>query len=326
MPARLGLTRLWRLIRPHGVPVLTLHGILPDPEARFFNATGKFMTPERLERFLSGLGRLYAPISLDDLIAALVRNRSLKNRFVLTFDDGYSNVHAYAYPLLRRMGIPFAIFVTTGMVDSRKVLWNDLLEFALFRTQNIRLRGDLTGEELSLNSLEERRQAIIRLKAVLKRLRLEEAWDEVEKLCDSLGVATDAPELEQVRFLTGDQISEMSQGGVVFGGHSVTHPILSRETRERVRDEVSGCKKKLEALTGKPVTSFAYPNGQPGDFNEMVKDEVRTAGYTAAFTGIRGLARPGGDLFEIKRTLVDCRWTYEEFETRASGIIEAARR
>jgi peptidoglycan/xylan/chitin deacetylase (PgdA/CDA1 family) len=93
-----------------------------------------------------------------------------------------------------------------------------------------------------------------------------------------------------------------------------------------VRDEVTACKKRLETITGKQVKSFAYPNGQPEDFNEMVKDEVRTAGYLAAFTGIRGLARPGGDLFEIKRLLVDCRWSYKEFETRASGILEAVGR
>jgi hypothetical protein len=93
-----------------------------------------------------------------------------------------------------------------------------------------------------------------------------------------------------------------------------------------VHAEVTGCKTRLEGITGKPIGSFAYPNGQPGDFNAMVKDEVRMAGFVAAFTGIRGLARPGGDAFEIKRLLVDCRWTYEEFETRASGILEAAGR
>lgn len=308
------------------MPVLTLHGVLPEPEARLFNATGKFITPERLERFLARLDRLYAPVSLDELVDALVRGQDLKNRFVLTFDDGYSNLYDYAYPLLRKMGIPFSVFVTTGMVDSDTVLWNDLLEFAVFSTAKALLPGGLIKENLSLDSYEERREAIIRLKALLKRRNLEEARDEVTRLCEALGVGTDAPELRRVAFLSTDRIREMSGGGVVFGGHSVTHPILSRETQERVHEEVAGCKTRLESIIGKPVTSFAYPNGQAGDFNEMVKDEVRKAGYLAAFTGIRGFARPGGDAFEIKRLLVDCRWTYEEFETRASGILQVAGR
>ncbi len=308
------------------MPVITLHGVLPDPEARLFNATGKFITPERLERFLVRLGRLYAPLSLDDLVEALAGGRSLKNRFVLTFDDGYGTLYDYAYPLLQKMGIPFAVFVTTGMVDSDTVLWNDLLEFAVFSTGKALLPGDLVKEDLSLDSYEERRKAIIRLKALLKQRSLEEARDEVARLCEALEVPTDASELRQVRFLSTDRIREMSGGGVVFGGHSVTHPILSRETQERVHEEIAGCKALLESITGRPVTSFAYPNGQAGDFNEMVKDEVRKAGYLAAFTGIRGFARPGGDVFEIKRLLVDCRWTYEEFETRASGILEAVGR
>ncbi len=308
------------------MPVLTLHGVLPDPEARLFNATGKFITPERLERFLARLARLYTPLSLEDLVEALIRGRSLENRFVLTFDDGYGNLHTHAYPLLRKMGIPFAVFATTGMLDSDEVLWNDLVEFALFSTRKAHLPIGLSEEDLSLDSYEARVRAILRVKALLKRRMLEDARGDAKRLCKTLEVATDAPELRQVRFLRTDQIREMSEGGVVFGGHSVTHPILSRETRERVRDEISGCKARLEAITGKPVASFAYPNGQPGDFNEIVKDEVRKAGYLAAFTGIRGFARPGGDAFEIKRLLVDCRWTLEEFETRASGILEAAGR
>lgn len=306
--------------------MLTLHGVLPDPDARLFNATGKFITPERLEKLLARLARSYVPISLDELVDALVRGRSLKNRFVLTFDDGYSNLYTYAYPLLRKMGIPFAIFVTTGMVDSETVLWNDLLEFAVFSTRKARLPEDLIGEDPELDLDKKRLTVIVTLKTLLKRMTLEEARSRVNRLCEELAVATDAPELRQVRFLSSDQIREMSGGGVAFGGHSVTHPILSRESRERVRDEIAGCKIRLESITGKPVTSFAYPNGQPGDFNEMVKDEVRRAGYLAAFTGIRGFAHPGSDVFEIKRILVDCRWTYEEFETRASGILEAIRR
>jgi peptidoglycan/xylan/chitin deacetylase (PgdA/CDA1 family) len=303
-----------------------MHGVLPEEEARLFNATGKFITPEVLEGFLTRLDRLYGPLALDDLVEALVRGRTLKNRFVLTFDDGYSNLYMHAYPLLRRMGIPFAVFLTTGMLDSNKVLWNDLLEFALFSTRERRLPRGLIEEDLSLESHEARLRAIIGIKALLKRRPLEAARAEVDRLCEALGARPDAPELRGVSFLGTDQVREMARGGVVFGGHSVTHPILSRERQERVRDEVVGCKKRLEELVGKPVTSFAYPNGQPGDFDQMVKDEVRRAGYLAAFTGIRGLARPGGDLFEVKRVLVDCRWSYEEFETRASGILETIRR
>ena len=321
-PARLGLTRLWRTLRPDGIPVLTFHGVLPEADARLFNATGKFITPERLHALLTRLARLYEPVPLDAMVDTMLEGRGLRNRFALTFDDGYANLYTEAFPLLRKMGIPFAVFVTTGFIDTKMVLWNDLLEFAVFSTAKTVLPGDVPGGPLDLTSPAARVAAVIGLKAGLKRLGLEEAHRRVEHLCEALDVATDAPELELVRFLSADEISTMSQAGTVLGGHTLTHPILSRESRERVREEVTGCKRYLEAITDRPVTTFAYPNGQVGDFNTMVKDEVRAAGYRAAFTGIRGLARPGGDPLELKRLFVDCRWTEEEFETRASGLME----
>jgi peptidoglycan/xylan/chitin deacetylase (PgdA/CDA1 family) len=250
---------------------------------------------------------------------------SLKNRFAVTFDDGYAHLYDHAFPLLKEMGIPFAVFVTTGMVDTGKLLWNDLLEFALFTTEESVLPEGLVDAPVELGTHSERRRAAMRLKSALKRLNVDQAREEVEKLAESLKVGTDAPELDNVRFLGADQIREMAEAGVAFGGHSVSHPILSRETRERVRHEVAGCKEQLEAILGKRINAFAYPNGQIGDFNDMVKDEVRRAGYSAALTAIRGLAYPGGDPLEIRRVMVG-RWSGYEMETRASGLLEALRR
>ena len=41
----------------------------------------------------------------------------------LTFDDGYHDNYAIAYPLLKKMGIPFAIYVTTGIIDNQQEMW-----------------------------------------------------------------------------------------------------------------------------------------------------------------------------------------------------------
>ena len=38
-------------------------------------------------------------------------------KVVLTFDDGFAEVHATAYPLLRDAGLPFTLYVTTAYLD-----------------------------------------------------------------------------------------------------------------------------------------------------------------------------------------------------------------
>ena len=320
-----GLARAWRLLNPSGVPILGLHGVLPEEETRLFNATGKFLSPSQLKKMVEKLSRSYVFVSMETLIDGWLEGHSPRKGLLISFDDGCANAHTLVLPLLRKMGIPFSVFVTTGYVDTDKVLWNDLLEFAIFSTDEAVLPAGVLGNSVPLETGTDKSRAVVALKAGLKCLPLDEAAEKVRILCETLQVDDRSPELEHVRFLTSAQITDMAGQGVEFGGHTVTHPILARETRERVRSEVAGCKQHLESWTGRPVRTFTYPNGQPGDFNDMVKQEVRDAGYEAAFTGIRGLNRPGLDLFEIKRLLVDGRWSYEEFDTRVSGLLEAIR-
>lgn len=326
LPSTLRLTHLWRKIHTASVPVLLLHGILPDADRSPFNSTGKFISPERLRGFLGKVSRIFTIISLDDFVKSVIEGPRLENVMVLTFDDGYANTYDYGFPLMRQMGLPFAVFVTTGLIDTDRVLWNDLLEFAISTTSECSLPKGTLPKALPLVTQEDRAAAVGLVKEVFKRETLDDASQSTHRICEQLGVGLDSPELKKVRFMTSAHIRDMADNGVVFGGHTVTHPILSRESEERVRREVADCKRSLEQVTGREIRHFAYPNGRRQDFNEAVKRELKQAGYISSCTSIHGLQWPGEDVLEIKRISVDNRWTYEEFETRTSGILKAVRR
>ena len=53
--------------------------------------------------------------SLDDAVAALDHGNT-GHRVVLTFDDGFADVHQHAWPLLRERDLPFTIYLTTAYV------------------------------------------------------------------------------------------------------------------------------------------------------------------------------------------------------------------
>ena len=41
----------------------------------------------------------------------------------LTFDDGYRDNYTLAYPMLKRLGVPFTVYVTTGFIDNLSPMW-----------------------------------------------------------------------------------------------------------------------------------------------------------------------------------------------------------
>jgi peptidoglycan/xylan/chitin deacetylase (PgdA/CDA1 family) len=319
--SRLRLNSLWRAVHTSSVPVLLFHGVVPDADTNPVNFGGKLISPEQLRTFLHRLERIFRAISIDEFVEAAMKRQKIKNAMVITFDDGYSNVYTEAFPVLRELGFPFCVFMTTGNIDTDAVLWTDILPHAIFTTEEATLPEGILDHDLPLRTDAEKHRAVAELKNLLKQKPLEEVNDIIDSICERLRVPRQTRELQKFSTLTSQQIKEMSDSGVVFGGHTVTHPILSRESVNRIQEEVVGCKEALERITGKTVRYFAYPNGTRDDFNQTVKDELRRAGYVAAFTTIAGLYYEGDDLSEVKRIGVANRWTYWELEARASGLL-----
>jgi peptidoglycan/xylan/chitin deacetylase (PgdA/CDA1 family) len=110
-------------------------------------------------------------------------------------------------------------------------------------------------------------------------------------------------DLRQELMLTADMIRTLSNNRVDIGGHTVTHPILTRIDDASARREIADNKQLLETIVGKPVTMFAYPNGKRGtDFDQRHVQMVREAGYHAAFTTATGAATCKDDRFEFPRS------------------------
>jgi hypothetical protein len=87
------------------------------------------------------------------------------------------------------------------------------------------------------------------------------------------------------RMLDNQSIADMSASGLIeFGAHTATHTILSRVDEARARQEITSSIEDTQRLTGKPCRLFAYPNGQPGDYNEAVIRFLERSGIGAAVT------------------------------------------
>lgn len=59
-------------------------------------------------------------IPYDDAVTCLLSGTAIdRDLFVITFDDGFEDFYHKAFPVLRDLGLPAILFVTTGFVDER---------------------------------------------------------------------------------------------------------------------------------------------------------------------------------------------------------------
>ncbi|WP_165759017.1 polysaccharide deacetylase family protein [Niastella yeongjuensis] len=68
---------------------------------------------------------------------------------------------------------------------------------------------------------------------------------------------------------------------IEVGGHTMTHPILTRVSYKQARAEIFDCKQWLEDVTGKAIHSFCPPTGR---FSAAHVSLQREAGFTAMRT------------------------------------------
>jgi len=114
-----------------------------------------------------------------------------------------------------------------------------------------------------------------------------------------LGVPPDSERRDKM--LTWDQVRLMNRRGIDFGGHTVTHPFLSKLAPAHAEWEISECKRRIEEETQQSAHYFAYPNGRQEDFAVSSKEILTKAGYRGAVTTIWGMNYRTTDRMELRR-------------------------
>lgn len=107
-----------------------------------------------------------------------------------------------------------------------------------------------------------------------------------------------APDIANIKKLTGSQIKEMQASGLCeFGAHTLTHVNLSQLTDNKSKEEIGLSKSRVEALTQSECRAFAYPFGR---YTEKTVELVKEAGFDSAVTVKKGIEHIS-DPYRMKR-------------------------
>jgi peptidoglycan/xylan/chitin deacetylase (PgdA/CDA1 family) len=310
-----GVLRAWLKPREGGYFHVLMYHHVTDREEPFL----PHVTRKVFARQMKFLRKHYRVLELDRLVEMVKKGEPIPDRaLALTFDDEYEDVYRNAFPLLRECRLPATVFITTGCVDSERIPWTDELGFLFRETEKsgLELERAEGRETFSWTGLPSRLSEFRRLKALLKSVFEEER----EELCGQIRRSLEVKKKNPSRILNRAEIREMAAAGVDFGAHTVNHPILTRIPPRTAREEIERSKKDLEEILGREVTGFCYPNGEAGDFDEVIEGMVRHVGYEYACSTIDGVNGPDADPYALRRT-----WTSEPSLSRFAARLLRSR-
>lgn len=321
--ARSRLPDLSRVLRRRQTAILMYHGLTRDSDCREWTQV-QLGTFEAQMRFLRAH---YDVMPLADVITSLALNHRTHYAAAITFDDGYRSVAELAAPVLQALALPSTVFVSSGFIaeraDERRYMWPDMVSESISFSESSEL--DLRAYRLGLLPIRtalEKQRATSLLKSHLKSVPVEERDRILETMRGALGDLSAHEQIPEHRPMTWEQLMDLSADPLFeVGGHTISHPILSRLPADCLHQEIVGGKEEVEQRIGSVVRFFAYPNGRREDISEAALEVVRGS-FRAALTTEAGLNRPGCDPYLVRRIAIGSDLSFDEFVAVLSGIYQ----
>lgn len=260
-----------------------------------------------LEQHLDWIGRRFQFVSLDELGARLYSGDRLdKPIAAITFDDGYRDFYSHALPLLKKKGVPAAVFVVTDLVGTRTVQTHDRLYLMLMkRFADKKVKSSDMAELLQRlgillpnGSVTAATTPFLATRMLLESLPQADMQRILTMLDSEMPIAEGT--FNPFYSLTWDMLIRIRRAGITVGSHTRTHVLMTNESRQKVMDEVVGSREELEKRLGIGVQHFVYPDGA---FDPSSVNAVAAAGYRFGYTCCRH-RDPQHPMLTVPRTVL----------------------
>lgn len=284
-----GLPRIAGSHRGAGLLILTYHSVGPAAEHPYLNR----MPADRFARHLRYLKSRYRMVSIEEGLSQVAASRDMdrggRTMVAVSVDDGYADNYSHVFPIVRREGVPVAIFLATDYIESGRLPWptriSALIHFATVERCPIFV-GDGPPVSLPLVTAAQKifaRQALHSALSWLDQTERDAVVAHLSRVLKPRNMVTLSP-------LSWGQVREMVDAGVTFGSHTRFHGWLDRVTSAELERELVESKDRIEAETGRSCYMIAYPNG---NHNTAVRFAASRAGYRYALSQDRGINRFG---------------------------------
>jgi peptidoglycan/xylan/chitin deacetylase (PgdA/CDA1 family) len=302
----LALNILARKIKKFPYIVLLYHRIVSKESTYLSKGPVVQHELKHFENEIKYLKRNYNLVSIDEVVSRMREGLlSDKPSLSISFDDGYLDNYQFAYPILKRYGVPATIYIATSLIGTTERTWTDQIEFAIMETkkEEFELLELFGGETVEIKTKKQKLQANIRIAEAMKFMPDQNRQGLMGRLFQVLNVEKKAiTNGKSRRMLNWEEVKEMAQEGITIGSHGHSHSILSRMQIHRAKEDILTSKKIMEEKLGTKVKHFSFPNGREEDFSEELRDYCQEIGFESVASVIYGMNdQSNGNTYALKR-------------------------
>lgn len=269
--------------------IFMLHHVTPEPAPAFSPNGILKVTPGFLDTVIGQVKAAgFDCIALDDVPARLAETGKRAPFAVFTLDDGYRDNATYAYPVFKRHGVPFTIYVPSAFADGTGDLWWLNLEEALRRLSRVELEMKGASRTFDLGNDAARSAAFEQIYWWLRSLPEDRARAVVGRIAREAGLDVSAAARDLV--MRWDDLRALAADPLVtIGAHTTNHLALAKLPDAVARAEIADNIARVSAEMGKPCRHLSYPYGCESSAGEREFEMARELGVVTAVTTRKGL-------------------------------------
>lgn len=182
-------------------------------------------TVDEFEKDLDFFLKHYKPIEIESVIHSKTNGVPIeKNSFLVSFDDGLSEIHEIIAPILLRKGIPAVFFINSGFVDNKDLFFRYKASL-LIDTLN-KKKYTLHTENSILEWFQKNNLSIDNVRNSLLSINYN-----TQSLLDELARMVEFNFNDYLKlkkpYMSSAQINELIEKGFAIGAHSIDHPQYS---------------------------------------------------------------------------------------------------
>lgn len=270
------LIKLKKSLNSSDLSIYLFHGVIKKKinKNSIRNYNSKHLYQDKFEKYIKFLSDNGQAITLNDIFD---KNQNFRNKYVITFDDGFYNNYKYALPIMKKYNVPHIIYLTSNYVDKNLISWIDRIDIAIDNCKKKVVYSKIFKKNFKLGSKENKIIFLNFIRNYCKSIKKVDLNKFAEILLKDLKLSAPKTSISDLdKKLDWNCIKKMNENDLTeFGGHSHSHNVLGHLTKSQYTVEINKSLNFLSKKGNLKIKHYSYPEGFKTSFNKEIIDLLK---------------------------------------------------